>query len=340
LKRKAVLLINVGTPNSPEIGDVKKFLSEFLNDKRVITIPAPLRWLLVNLIIIPFRAKKSTNLYKKLWTNKGSPILHYSNRLVEKLNNSCNENTRFFVGMRYGNPSIQSALNQIKKFNPDQIIVFPLYPQYASSTTESAFDAVKKELKTLEISSEIIYINQFYNNQEFIKVFAELIRRNNPMDYDHIIFSYHGLPLSHIHALHPAINSVHCKCESEMPEHGTFCYKATCYHTTRLLASELRLEKKQYSVAFQSRLSKNWISPFTDNVIVDLAEKGIKKILVIAPSFVTDCLETIVEIEDKYRELFIKNGGQKLSLVKSLNDSDNWGDAILSIIAKKDQPIG
>jgi len=333
VKRTAVLLINVGTPDSPSVGDVKKFLSEFLNDKRVITIPAPLRWLLVNLIIIPFRAKKSTNLYKKLWTNKGSPILHYSNRLVEKLNNSCNENTRFFVGMRYGNPSIQSALNQIKKFNPDQIIVFPLYPQYASSTTESAFDAVKKELKTLEISSEIIYINQFYNNQEFIKVFAELIRRNNPMDYDHIIFSYHGLPLSHIHALHPAINSVHCKCESEMPEHGTFCYKATCYHTTRLLASELGLEEIQYSTTFQSRLSKKWISPFTDDVIVDLAQKGVKKILVIAPSFVTDCLETIIEIENEYQKVFIKNGGQKLNLVRSLNDSDIWVDAILNILA-------
>ena len=332
MKRTAVLLINVGTPDSPSVADVNKFLSEFLNDKRVITLPAPLRWILVNLIIVPFRAKKSSALYQRLWTAEGSPLLHYSNKLLKKLNNSGNSNNRYFLGMRYGNPSIEDALKQIQIFNPEQIIVFPLYPQYASSTTESAFDAVKKELKTWKNKSEIKYIRQFYNQPEFIKVFTEQIRQHNPSDYDHIIFSYHGLPLSHLNNIHPAIDSAKCKCLNEIPKHGTFCYKATCYHTTRLLASELRLEKKQYSVAFQSRLNKNWISPFTDDVIVDLSEKGIKKILVIAPSFVTDCLETIVEIEDEYRELFIKNGGQKLSLVKSLNDSDIWIDALTKII--------
>lgn len=331
MKKRAVLLINVGTPNSPKVTDVRKYLSQFLNDKRVITLPYIARKVLVNGIIVPFRSKKSSKLYKKLWTEKGSPLLVNSLSLVSKLNNALGENSKAFLGMRYGNPSIRHALTAISEYNPDEIVVLPLYPQYASSTTESSFDIVNKVFKTWKKLPEIKYINQFYNHPRFIDVYVKRIFQYHPLRYDHILFSYHGLPLSHIESIHPKVGLLNCSCEKEMPKHGKLCYKATCYETTRLLVNKLRLKKEQYSVGFQSRLSKKWITPFADGLIKSLANKGIKKLLVVAPSFVTDCLETIIEIEQEYKDIFIRCGGSQLSLVHSLNDSDKWAEALVEI---------
>ena len=332
MKKKAILLANIGTPDSPKSKDVRKYLSEFLNDKRVITLPFVLRKLLVNGIIVPFRTKKSSQLYEKLWTEKGSPLLYYSNELLQKVQRKLENNYKAYFGMRYGNPSLKSALENIKNDNPDEIIILPLFPQYASSTTESVFDFVKSQMKKWKNKPEINFIPQFYNNPDFIKSFSQQILKYDLSKYDHIIFSYHGLPLSHINKIHPEVDSEECSCIHEMPDYGNHCYKATCYHTTRLLVNELGIKSQDYSVSFQSRLTKNWLSPFTDQIILDLAKKGVKKILVIAPSFVTDCLETIVEIEDEYRELFLKNNGEKLTLVESLNSSDNWAETIVKII--------
>jgi len=332
LKQTSVLLVNVGTPDSHSLKDVRRYLSQFLNDRRVITLPAVLRKILVNGIIIPFRTRKSSKLYKQLWTEKGSPLLYYSQELVLKLQQELGESFKVCLAMRYGNPSLDNVLNKAKATNPDEIIIVPLYPQYASSTTGSVFEAIMNKIKHWEIIPGIKLINQFYGQPEFIKAFKNQIESYNPDKYDHILFSYHGLPLDHIKQVHPSEQIEECTCINEMTAHGKFCYRAVCYETTRLLVKELNISSNRFSVGFQSRLSKNWLTPFSDEVVKELAEKGVKKLLVVAPSFVTDCLETIIEIQEEYHELFLSNGGEELTLVKSLNSNDIWSQALAKII--------
>ncbi len=329
---KAVIVVNVGTPESPSVRDVRKYLSEFLNDKYVMGLPFIFRKLLVDGIIVPFRAKKSSKLYQKLWAVNGSPLLDYSEKLQEKLQTKLPGEYKVFLGMRYGKPSLKAVLNKIKNNHFNEVFVLPLYPQYASSTTESVIDFVKKETKQWAKAPKLKYIDQFYDNPNFINAFAEQVMKYKYKEYDHIIFSYHGLPLSHIKKMHPTANPEGCNCEKELPGYGKYCYKATCYETTRLLVNQLQIPRKKYSVGFQSRLTKNWISPFTDQLIIQLAKQGKKKLLVIAPSFVTDCLETIIEIEREYKDLFIKNGGENITLVESLNDSELWVNSLKEII--------
>lgn len=330
--KKAVILVNVGTPDKPEVKSVRKFLTQFLNDRRVIDIPWLAQKILVNLIIVPFRAKNSTRLYEQLWTPDGSPILVYLNRLSVKLQNLLGDDFRVFPAMRYGNPSLSKALEEIKSGNFREVIIFPLFPQYASSTTGTVVDYVMKKIRKWPVIPQVRFQGQFYDNPEFIKAFAERIKSYHPEEFDHVVFSYHGLPLRHIKRVHPEIPSASCTCTSEMPEHGKSCYKATCYHTTRLLATELGLPSSAYSVAFQSRLSRNWLNPFTDETIVKLAKKGAKKLLVISPAFVADCLETTVELGIDYSNLFKKNGGEILLLVDSLNDRDSWVETVAGLV--------
>lgn len=332
MSKKAVLLVNVGTPDSPKVRDVKRYLKEFLNDRRVITLPKVSRKLLVNGIIVPFRAKKSSDLYKSLWTDQGSPLLFYSEELTRKLQDTLGDKYLVSFAMSYGEPSLNGVLNEILENSVDELIILPLYPQYASSTTGSVFEKITDILKKRDTIPGIRFIHQFYDHPEFIKVFSEKILEYKPKEYDHIIFSYHGLPESHIHAVHPDINIKECTCEQELPSHGNLCYRATCFDTTRLLVKELNLNNTDYSIGFQSRLSSKWLTPFADELIKEHGAKGTKNLLVVAPSFVTDCLETIIEIEHEYKELFQKNGGEKLTLVKSLNSSDHWVEAITKII--------
>lgn len=336
--KKAVLLINVGSPDSPSLKDVRKYLTEFLNDKHVISLPYLLRKTLVNGIIVPFRAPRSAKLYQRLWTPDGSPLTHYSLQAREKLQKVINGETRVFLAMRYGNPSLVETIKKIRNFSPEKVVVLPLYPQYARSTTETAIEAVKKEFEESAKKPAINFIRQFYDHPCFISTFSNKISKYNPLSFDHIIFSYHGLPLSHIKNIHPKIKEENCICQKRMPGHGEICYKATCYETTRLLAKKLNLPEEYYSVAFQSRFSKNWLSPFTDEVIIQLAAEGKNDILVVAPSFVTDCLETLIEIEKDYKNLFIRSGGKNLTLVGSLNDSDEWIDTLKIMIEKGNQP--
>ncbi len=318
-KKTAVVLINVGTPDHPDKKWVKEYLKQFLNDPEVIDISAFLRYILVNFIIIPFRSGKSTKLYKKLWKAEGSPLLVYTQKLVKKLNQQPG-NKQYFYAMRYGNPNLRDTFSEITKLNFDEIIVFPMFPQYASSTTGSAIKFSNKIVTDLQIQEKIKYIGQFYNHPLFVNAFAERLKDYSPEKYDYVIFSFHGLPLRHIKKIHPQVNPENCNCEIAMPEYGLNCYKATCYETARLIAQKAGVNKENYSVAFQSRISKNWLNPFTDDLIKELARKGIKSVLVIAPAFVTDCLETIVEIGDEYHSLFLKDGGERLTLVVSLND--------------------
>ncbi len=331
-QRKAVILSNVGTPDKAEVKAVRRFLSQFLNDARIMDIPWLFRKILVNLIIVPFRAPKSNRLYKKLWTPQGSPLLLNMEKFADRLRPVLGEEYRIFTAMRYGNPSLKKVLQQVKEQNFDELIVFPLFPQYASSITGTIMEFVMNEVSRWQVIPELRFVNQFYDHPGFLEAFAQNIEACHPEAFDHIIFSYHGLPLRQVDKVHPEISSDTCLCEKQMPVHGSHCYKATCYETTRLLTKKLGLSEEQYSVAFQSRFSKNWLSPFTDELIKELAAKGAKKILVTVPSFVADCLESLVEIEDGYGTLFRAHGGEKLVLVKSLNDDERWVNTAADII--------
>ena len=333
--KTAVILANVGTPDEPTVPAVRRYLFQFLNDRRVIDLPWLLQKFLVNVIIVPFRAPKSTKLYQMLWTEKGSPLLTISNESKEKLQEKLGENYEVFVGMRYQNPSLKKVLQTIKEKRFDKIVVMPMFPQYASSTTGTISQFVNSEIAKWNVIPELTIISQFYNNPGFVKAFSAQIKKYKPEEFDHIIFSYHGLPYSQTDRVHPGIKTAQCNCEVDMPAHGHFCYKATCYETTRLLAKELGLPKSAYSVAFQSRLTKNWLKPFSDEEVIQLAKQGKKRILITAPAFIADCLETIVEIGIEYQHLFEENGGEKIQLVESLNANEDWIETVYQIVTSK-----
>ncbi len=333
-KKTAVILANIGTPDEPKVGAVRRYLFQFLNDRRVIDLPWLLQKILVNLIIVPFRAPKSTKLYQQLWTENGSPLIVNAEKNKIGLQNALGDDFEVFTAMRYGNPSIKTVLNEIKEKRFGKLILIPVFPQYASSTTGSIAEYVSKEIANWYVVPEFRLVSQFYDHPKFIAAFAERIQSYNPKSYDHIIFSYHGLPNRQIDKTHPEIDSTQCACEESMPSHGQYCYKATCYATTRLLAEAVGLEKNEYSVAFQSRLTKNWMNPFADEMLVQKAKSGVKRLLLVAPSFVADCLETTVEIGLEYKELFKENGGEKLQLVESLNDHPLWIEALKELVTE------
>ncbi len=331
MPKRALILVNVGTPDRPEVRQVRRYLAEFLNDPRVIDLPWLARKLLVNLIIVPFRAKKSTRLYRQLWTKEGSPLLHHLQELTREVAAICPSGTDVFGAMRYGNPSLREILEKIKNGGYDEMVIFPLFPQYASSTTGSVKQAVAEQIRPWKNVPAMQTIGQFYDHPAFINIFAQRIAEYHPEKFDHILFSYHGLPNRQIRKVHPGIDPGNCDCAESMPAHGKFCYRATCYQTTRLLADKLQLRPGSYSTAFQSRLSKNWMTPFSDETLRRLARQGVRRVLVAAPAFVADCLETTIEIGYEYREMFRSLGGDDLVLVESLNSSPQWAGAVAEI---------
>lgn len=336
MAKTAVLLMNIGSPDRPTIFSVWRYLTQFLNDKRVIDLPWIFRKILVNCIIIPFRVVNSTRLYRTLWTPQGFPLRYISEELQQKLQSKLGREYQVFLGMRYGHPSYKTALSEIKAKQFDQLILVPLFPHYAMSTTESALAAAQKEIEKLHLKTKIYTVTQFYNDPKFIENWAAHIQQYQPQNYDHIVFSYHGLPNSHLKKCHPKIDVKACNCAHEMPDYGAFCYRATTYETSRLLAKKLNLQTNDYTVAFQSRLSKNWMTPFTDQVLLEKIKEGKKKILVVAPSFVTDCLETSLEIGMEYKNLFLSQGGEQFQLVSSLNAQDSWVSTLKRLIQKSE----
>lgn len=320
--KTAILLMNVGSPDAPTKSAVRKFLREFLNDKRVIDLPWLLRKILVNLIIIPFRVKKSTGLYKRLWTEKGSALIYLSEELRAKLQTKLGDKFVVFFGMRYGNPGYRKALSEIKNEGYKKLVVLPLYPQHALSTTETSFVAVEKEIKKQNIKIELVKIGQFYQHPKFVNAFAGQAKKYQPEIFDHVLFSFHGLPLR--------------QDDKSKPENiSDYAYSKACCETAQLIADKLKLYESDYSIGYQSRLSKNWLTPFSDEIILEKRKEGMKRILVLAPAFVTDCLETIVEIEYDYAEEFIQNGGEKLQLVESLNTEDSWIETLVELIEER-----
>ncbi len=332
--RTAVLLVNVGTPDEPTVPAVRRYLFQFLNDRRVIDLPLIPQKLLVNLIIVPFRAPKSTKLYKMLWTDEGSPLMVNAEKNRLKLQESLGGGYEVFTAMRYQNPSLRKVLNEVRNKRYGKLIVIPVFPQYASSTTGTIAQFVSKEIAGWTVVPELKIISQFYDHPQFVKAFADRIRSYQSEKWDHIIFSYHGLPNSQVDKVHPEVQSTHCTCETALPAHGKYCYKATCYETTRLLANALNLKADDYSVSFQSRLTKNWLKPFTDETLIQFAKAGKKRVLVVAPAFVADCLETTVEIGIEYQDLFVEHGGEKVQLVESLNDHPLWIETLNQLVTQ------
>jgi len=333
--KKALLIINLGTPDNPSYFSVFKFLKEFLSDPRVIDIPRMFRILIVNLIICPFRSFSSSKVYSQMWkaNNNESPIKTNTEKLIQKLQSKLPEYD-VYSAMRYQNPSIKDTLSEILLTNPDEIIIFPSFPQYASSTTGSVYEEVFNILSKEWVIPKIKFINQFFNNDLFIDAWIEKISDFDVSNYEKIIFSYHGLPDTQVDKVYNEGKCIDQNCDKEFNDINKFCYKASCYETTRLITSKLNLNEDQYVTAFQSRLTKKWLTPFTDEVIENYAKNNVKNILVIAPAFTTDNLETLIEIGDEYVELFNENGGDKLDFVSSLNDSDKWVDAIIAIMEK------
>ncbi|BCA94112.1 ferrochelatase [Legionella antarctica] len=326
--KRGLLLINLGTPNSTDVSDVRLFLREFLSDKRVIDIPALMRYLLVYTLIVPFRSKKSAHAYKAIWTEEGSPLLVHSKNLVRHLQEAIGAEYKIVLGMRYGNPSLASAIHDLK--DCESITILPLYPQYSSAATGSSIDEVMRIIAAQEVIPSLHIIRDFYHFPAYISSQAQIIK-THLNEHDHLLFSYHGIP-------ERQIQKAGCEkvCSSICPpisEHNQGCYKAQCHQTSLLLATELKLSSNQYSTSFQSRLGKTpWIKPYTEEVLTELATKGIKRLIISCPSFVADCLETLEEIGIRAREQWEKLGGEQLTMIPCLNAHPLWVKAITTII--------
>lgn len=336
-QKTGILLLNLGTPDSPITADVRKYLREFLCDPRVLDIPWLQRQLLVKCIIAPFRGPKSAAQYQQIWTKEGSPLLIHSQNLAAKLQKKMGDNYVVELGMRYQSPPVSQALNKILKTpGVGKIVIVPLYPQYSASATSSSVDKAVELLKKQDIIPPFVFTGPFYDHPLFIEAFEKVWKKKYKFeDYDHFLFSYHGLPERHImtasHEKNMQCNLNHC-CDA-ISSQNYFCYRASCFHTTRLLADALQLKKGTYSSSFQSRLGKDpWIKPYTDHTIIELAKSGLKKMLVFSPAFVADCLETIFEVKVEYARLFKEHGGETLDLAESLNDNDEWVNALNGII--------
>ena len=330
--KKSLLIINLGTPDKPTYFSVFKYLRQFLMDGRVININPVLRFFLVNFIICPTRSFSSTKVYKQVWDKRtGSPLLHNTKRLSEKIQAKLPDYDVKFA-MRYQSPSIKHVLNEMLLKNPDEITILPLFPHYASATTGSVFEEISRILSKKWVVPKVNFINQFYDNPKFIDAWIDKASKYDLNTYDKIVFSYHGIPNSHVDNVYPDSICNDNDCENKITDSNKFCYKATTYETTKLLAGKLNLNPEKYIVTFQSRLTNKWLSPFTDEILKSLPKEGHKKVLVFSPAFTADCLETIIEIGDEYKELFDHSGGEVLDYVESLNYSDLWVDAIIDVV--------
>ncbi|MCC5791722.1 MAG: ferrochelatase [Legionellaceae bacterium] len=326
--KKGLLLLNLGTPDSPEVPAVRRYLAEFLSDYRVIDLPAPLRYLLLYAFILPFRPRQSAHAYQAIWRPEGSPLLLYSQSLSEKVQSQLGSQWQVALGMRYGTPSIASAVAALQ--DCASITVLPLFPQYSSAATGSAIEKTLHTIQQQRILPNLQIIRDFCTAPAFIEAQAALLR---PLiaHHEHLLFSFHGIPERHL-------TKEGCQpvCPQACPAltlANQACYRAQCYATARALAKALALTETQYSVAFQSRLGKTpWIQPYTDAYLPELAQGGIKNILVSCPSFVADCLETLEEIGMRAKAQWQSLGGEKLTLAPCVNDSALWVEGLVKLV--------
>ncbi|MGZ4048728.1 MAG: ferrochelatase [Bacteroidia bacterium] len=335
--KTGVLLINLGTPDSPKTSDVRKYLTQFLNDPRVIDINPVSRFILVNGIIVPFRASKSAKLYEKIWTKEGSPLLVNSIKQKKLLQKELGNDFVVELGMRYQSPDLKTAIDKLKQANVNKIIAVPLYPQYATSSTTSSIEETNRILKKWKDHPPLKYIENFFDDAGFIDACVDRASNYNLNDYDYFVFSYHGLPERQITKASKEFSDNSCKigsCCDTITDKNRLCYRANCISTTKDLVKRLNIPEGKYKTTFQSRLDDKWLKPYSDKVIEELAKNGKKKILVFSPAFVADCLETIYEIGTEYNEIFREHGGEKITLVESLNDSPKWIEALKNMVLK------
>jgi ferrochelatase len=333
--KKGVLLVNLGTPDSPEVPDVRKYLDEFLMDERVIDIPALNRTLLVKGIIVPFRSPKTAKLYKEIWNENGSPLLYFSEAQQALVKEQLGDDYHVELAMRYQSPSIASALAKMKAAQLESIRVIPLFPQYASASTGSVIQKVMEIVGKWPTVPSISFVSSFHDNKLMIEAFADNARKYNPEGYDQILFSFHGLPERQL--IKCDDSGKHClktaDCCSKLTDVNKYCYSAQCHDTARLIAEELDIPRDKYSVCFQSRLGKEpWVQPYTTDTLKELAAKGKKKLLVFCPAFVADCLETLYEVTVEYGNEFRALGGEEVQLVSSLNEHPKFIRAIVDMV--------
>ena len=331
--KHSVILANLGTPDSPSVPDVRRYLGEFLMDPRIINIPKVLRWLLVNGIILRFRPKKSAAAYKKVWTEEGSPLLVHGKNLQAKVQKLMKGRANVHLAMRYGNPSMEDTVEKSMEDASGELIVFPLYPQYAAATTGSTVEKMFRVLDKKWNVPPMTVVKDFYQDPRFIEAVGVVAKEHlENFKPDHVLFSYHGLPESHLKdTAKRCLQQKNC-CDSIAAD-NRYCYRAQCVATTRSLAEKLDLSKDQYSLSFQSRLGRaEWVKPYTTDLIEELAKKGVKRLAVLCPAFVADCLETIEEIGMEAKADFIAAGGEDLYLVPCVNSSDVWAEAVVAIV--------
>jgi len=322
MSKIAVLLMNIGTPENSDVGSVKKYLAEFLTDKDVIDAPKLVREILFKRLIVPLRAKKSAVKYQKVWMAEGSPLRYYSEKFTDSLQKEMGDQYFVVLGMRYGTPSIEQALEQIQKLGIKKVVLAPLYPQYAVATTASSLNKVSTVATEKKIQLDHKELAEFYDHPEYIRACLQDLK-NFSKKYDHLLFSFHGLPVSQLKKIPGCYVESNC-CETAKAQDRR-CYKAQSLMTAKSLAEGLGLSKDQWSVSFQSRLGPvKWIEPYTDFHLKSLAEKGVKSLAVYAPSFVVDGLETLEEIAMEGLETFLHSGGKSFHYIPCLNVSEHW----------------
>lgn len=322
--------MNLGSPDSTDIKDVKRYLNEFLLDERVIDYPWLVRKPLVSGIIVPKRAENSAEAYKTIWTKEGSPLIVLSRQLQHALQEQLTEPVE--LAMRYGNPTPATAFENLLKRAPDleEVIAIPLYPHYAMSSYETAVEHAKDAYRRKKYKFKLSFIKPYYNDPLYIEALAASMSPYLQQTYDHILFSYHGIPERHIRKSDPT--GQHCLkvndcCNVPSVAHST-CYRHQCFTTTKLVTDKLNIPGDKFSIAFQSRLNDGWLKPFTDIRLEELPKEGIKKLLIICPAFVSDCLETLEEIEMRGRESFMNAGGESYTMIPCLNTHPSWVNAL------------
>ncbi len=331
---KGVLLVNLGSPDSPSVPDVRRYLNEFLMDGRVIDVPWLLRRLVVGLILIR-RPAESAHAYEKIWTREGSPLVATSRNVQKKL--AARVAVPVELAMRYQNPSIQSALKKLAAQNIDDLLLIPLFPHYAMSSYESAVVRVQEVAAKIAPQMKITVQPPYFDAPDYIAAMVASAQNDLDGGYDHLLFSFHGIPERHLRKSDPT--RCHCLkmencCEVPSPAHAT-CYRAQCFKTVAAFTAKAQIPKEKFSVAFQSRLGKDpWLKPYTDLELEKFPARGVKKILVICPAFVSDCLETIEEIGIRGRETFLEAGGEDLKLIACMNEHPQWISALEKMVGK------
>jgi ferrochelatase len=332
---KGVLLVNLGSPDSPSVHDVRKYLREFLMDGRVLDAPWPVRFCVVNLAILPFRPKESAHAYRKIWMPEGSPLVITSRHVQKKLQGRLTKPVE--LAMRYQNPPIKSALKKLAEKGVTDLLVIPLFPHYAMSSYESAVERVKVIAAKLTPQIKIKIQPPFFDAADYIAALVASAKNHLEGGYDHLLFSFHGIPERHLRKSDPT--GCHCLkvencCEVPSPAHAT-CYRAQCFKTVAAFVAQAGVPKEKYSVAFQSRLGRDpWLKPYSDMEIEKFPARGIKKLLVICPAFVSDCLETIEEMGIRGRETFRAAGGDEFTLIPCMNEHPLWLDALEKMVGR------